>query len=163
MRRYEAMRIVVYFGVGFILFYVLRYTSIWAYIPEAIPEAIDAHFGQFAFGLVVLLMVTGGFFLIAEALFSKSRVGAQKPLAAQLFLPAAFINFVVYIYVAELIGGHSYSGQSGGDQYFLGSGTELTSVSESVYRYSQVHAMSVVILIIVAFLISVKWSSGKKD
>ena len=54
MRRYEALRIIVYLAIGFLLFYVLRATEIWAYIPETVSKNI----GRIFMGFLMLLMLT---------------------------------------------------------------------------------------------------------
>ena len=64
--------------------------------------------------------------------------------AATVFM-FALLNFVVFAAVAMSLGGDALSGSHSNGHYFLSNHGHLTEVSAGVFRYSQVHAISVVI------------------
>jgi hypothetical protein len=70
------------------------------------------------------------------------------------------INFVVFFGVAIYIGGDALNGHVEGGRFFLSSHGKLTETSESIFLYSQLHALSIFIthpLAIIGGWINHKW------
>jgi len=64
--------------------------------------------------------------------------------AAAIFI-FALLNFGVFAVVAMSLGGDALAGSHANGHYFLSDHGHLTKVSAGVFRYSQVHAVSVLI------------------
>jgi hypothetical protein len=58
----------------------------------------------------------------------------------------AILSFLSFAAGALILGGDALNGKVEGDRYFLRSGSEYTEVSEGVYRYSRVHAISLFVI-----------------
>lgn len=59
----------------------------------------------------------------------------------------AMANFICFFAVAIYLGGDALNGKSDNGHFFLSNHGKLTEVSEAVYRYSQLHGLSVFLLI----------------
>lgn len=64
----------------------------------------------------------------------------------------AVLNFVVFVVVAITIGGDALNGKIEGGHYFLASHGVYTEVSDRVFTYSRLHAISMVITHLLAFV-----------
>jgi hypothetical protein len=71
----------------------------------------------------------------------------------------AIANFVCFFAGAAYLGGDALNGKSDHGRFFLGSHGKLTEVSEAVYRYSQLHALSVLLLIGLVLIVSLAQKS----
>jgi len=58
----------------------------------------------------------------------------------------AITNFAVFAAIAFFIGGDAISGHAADGTYYLASHSKLTAVSEGVFTYSRVHAISVFVM-----------------
>ena len=68
--------------------------------------------------------------------------------ARRFWLPLFFVallNFFVFGYVAQEIGGDALSGNSENGQYFVSNHGVKTEVSKAVYCYSYIHTVSMII------------------
>ena len=54
-----------------------------------------------------------------------------------------FLNFVVFVVVAILIGGDAVNGHRTSDHYYLRNHGQLTEVSAAVWQYSRIHVYSI--------------------
>jgi len=55
------------------------------------------------------------------------------------------LNFIVFVVVAQSIGGDAWNGHEQGGYYFLASHGKLTEVSKATFTYSKYHVISVMI------------------
>ena len=72
----------------------------------------------------------------------------------------AILNLMSWILIGEILGCHAHLGGVSDQDYFLGRGGELTSVSEQTYRYSQVHFVLMILLIVIAMIAT--WGSKRQ-
>lgn len=59
----------------------------------------------------------------------------------------ATANFICFFVVASYLGGDALGGKNANGHFYLSSHGKLTEVSEAVYRYSQLHGLSVFLFI----------------
>jgi hypothetical protein len=57
----------------------------------------------------------------------------------------ALVNLVAFMAASLFLGGDALNGMSGDGRYFLAAHGKYTEVSESVFRYSRMHALSIFI------------------
>jgi hypothetical protein len=74
----------------------------------------------------------------------------------------AIVNFVVFVVVAETIGGDALNGHEAVGRYFLANHGKLTEVSRATFEYSKWHAISVFITHPLALLVGWKWRRQQK-
>lgn len=72
----------------------------------------------------------------------------------------AMANFVCFFAVAIYLGGDALNGKSENGHFYLSSHGRLTEVSETVFRYSLLHGISVFLLI---GLVLIVYFAQKKD
>jgi hypothetical protein len=84
---------------------------------------------------------------------SKVLRALMYPFSKGRALVTAFVVTVPYLVISIFIGGTSVNGKAVNGQYFLGDSGQFQQVSESVYRYSQIHGyISLGMLIVAAVL-----------
>jgi len=79
--------------------------------------------------------------------------------AATIF---GFLNFIAFWLIAVTIGGDAINGQMTDGRFYLYSHGVLTEVSEPVFRYSYVHAISVWITLPAAVLAALIQRWGRR-
>jgi hypothetical protein len=70
-----------------------------------------------------------------------------------LFGKLVLLNFVSFFVGAIYLGGDALNGKIENGHFYLANHGKLTEVSEGVYRYSQIHALSVFLLIGVVMIV----------
>jgi len=70
--------------------------------------------------------------------------------ATKIFVWLAAANLVAFVVAANMLGGDAIRGLSTHGRYFLGKATHLTEVSQTVFLYSQWHAISVFVTLPIA-------------
>ncbi|MGJ9417692.1 hypothetical protein ACHAC9_08005 [Massilia sp. CMS3.1] len=77
----------------------------------------------------------------------------------KLFGKLVLLNFVSFFVGGIYLGGDALNGKIEDGRFYLANHGQLTEVSEGIYRYSQLHALSVLLLIGVVMIVHF----GKKN
>ena len=90
---------------------------------------------------------------------SRSRRSERTALAIFVF---ALVNFAAFCSIAVALGGDALNGHQSYGRYFLASHGRLTEVSRAVFRYSQVHSISVFITHAAGILAAVYFNATRR-